>query len=63
MSTADKPTPKQEPSHYDRVEAILNRYETEFCDLISNPNTPADQVASMLTAIHALRIEKAHQRP
>ena len=57
-SAGDKP----EPRHFDNVDGLLARYETEFADLVKNTNTPTDRVVELLSAIHALRIEKQHQR-
>lgn len=53
---------KQEPRHFDNVEGLLERFESEFADLVRNPHAPADRVGELLVAIHALRLEKQHTR-
>jgi hypothetical protein len=74
----EQPTPPQTPqpprekpltpaeirkAHFDAISGLLDRNENEFRELVKNQNTPADAISNSLTAIHALRIEKEHNRP
>ena len=49
--------------HARNVGSLLEKFETEFRDVASNPHAPADRVAELLNAIHALRLEKTHTNP
>lgn len=59
----DKASGPKEPTHRDNIDAMLTRYEAEFVDVASNPHAPADRVAELLHAIHALRLERTHHNP
>ena len=57
---AEKPSPH---AHFDKVAALLERYEREFKEAVANQHAPPDVITGFLNVIHALRVEKAHLRP
>lgn len=58
------PTPAElRQAHFDAISGLLERNENEFRELVKNEHAPADAITNSLTAIHALRIERDHNRP
>ena len=59
-----EPTPTEiRQAHFDAISGHLERNENEFRELVKNEHAPADAISNSLTAIHALRVERDHNRP